>query len=594
MIRLWVVGRWRKFLHPFPHFPLLQTYLYSPLDRTAEQQAFPAVERAFETNRTIILIARHFARFLDDKDSNRCLRKDLLCVIERRLRAVALYVDPAEHHGYGKVDFGGLGHPLDPMAADIIAKAADIDIIPLPGARVRAKAYIALLAWGVSLVSAALFIWLRYGRRRVDLRNTRVAAPHYISRQIITRVRQACIEQGCWRDDSLLFVQESDLQAEPVADVIQVAALPVERSEWAHRVVLPAVRLTWAVWGTALRARRDPLAIELATRALNLAASSLPVWRLAMNVRCRWLIDFADYSSIHNLRAVIIRKWGGDLVRWPYTETEGPGLGFRYLDYGAFVAGGSYHYRTYAGSWRADCRPVAVGLARNDQVLNDQEDALAAREIRAAIDSRLTAGQRMVVFFANNELPGFVEVALTLLAAVWSLVKGRDDWFLVLKPKKTKEEGGFFDRLYEDPRMIGLSTAGNVLVSDFPDPASGKTTPPAWLIDRMTLGLTLPGTIQAESLTRARPTVAYFPVIQDTPLTRVLFAHGLAFTDEVALRDTVGLFMNGEPTISVPVEWARETWDPFADGLAIDRITSLLFLERASAAVPADPAEALA
>ena len=566
----------KRFLHLFPHFKLLQTYLYSPTDAVAENVSFAETEAYFARSRHAPRLAAALTRFFDDPEADRCLRKEFLCVLERRLRAAATSVDPAEAHGYGHVDNGGLGHPLDPEAGAILSRSTGRPITVPHRSGMAVLAVLSLIAWCAAAIAAATWIGIRHGRPRVRTVTAPVSGRFFITESTMAEFAAVCRERGADPRDVFVFWHEREVPKSDLYSVIVDRALPVPRRAWFAQVAWPMWRLAATCLATGLGAVRDPFDLELATRTINLAATAIPIWRRAFTLRPQWVFDTMDYSAAHNVSAMVFRRFGARLIRYPATETEGPGLSYRYLDFAVFAAGGTYHFDTYGKSWNPNCVPLPIGIPRNDEAFNRDVGERTHQGPYKAIRDYLAAGRKMAVFFANNEIPGFNDAALTLLAVTWEEIRGNDGWFLAIKPKKAPRKGGFFDRIQSDPRTAGIVDSDQVVVTDFPQSKFGEVEPPTWLIDRMAFGLTLPSTVQAESLTRGRPALAFFPVIQDTPLTLRLKRQGLMHTDVDGLRATIRGMLDGTAPVAVDIDEAKAIWDPFTDGLATRRLGAFL------------------
>ena len=106
----------RKLFHPFPYFNVLPGHLLSPLDAAAERIGQSIVEEFFAESRDARAISTAMCRYFNDTEATRALKKEYHNVFERRMRGVALYLDPAEQYGFGPIERGSLNHPLDSHA----------------------------------------------------------------------------------------------------------------------------------------------------------------------------------------------------------------------------------------------------------------------------------------------------------------------------------------------------------------------------------------------------------------------------------------------------------------------------------------------
>jgi len=567
----------RKLLRPHVEFPLLQSFLYSPLDSLAERTGFESTEELFRTNAGARKLENALVKCLDGPRAGFALRKHYMRIWEHRLRAVALHFDPPQDHGYGRFDFGGLGHPLDSLAAE---KLSNMDsragTLPKPGIKMKLANWLAIFGWGVALIFVPLLVLIRHGRISPPVKTVQLACPSALSHGSWELYKNLCEERGYWNEKSLLIVNERRSKIPEGISTVDPSAIKVPILPWIRRVLLPSYMLVGRCMLIALVHGRDLHIQELILSTLKLSLYAAEVWQMCFGVRCDRMVDGTEPSANHNIKAIIVRKFGGTLVRWPTTETEAPGFSYRYLEYDAFISGGTYLAETYGESWSPTCKPVHVGLLRNDRAYTQATDP-GGQAAAMEIEARLAAGQKMAVFFGNNEIPAFNEAALLMFATLWDLIRDRDDWFIAIKPKKLRGKGGFFDRIYTDPRIAGFERSSDVVITDFPgDDNEAITTPPSWLIDRMDFGVTLLGSVQSESLTRGKRMLAFFPIIQETPMARTLMDHDLMFSDIDRLRQALLALLDGQARQNIPQEWAGKTWDGYCDDRAFARIIDYL------------------
>lgn len=561
----------RRLMHPFPRFPYLACHVLSPTDARAERIGLDCTEALFAEQRARPVVDA-LVRFLDDCEAERALKKEYHRVYEERLRAVALAADPTETHGMDALHPGPLASPLDGWAA------ADLGVsVPLETRGGTALHWLSLLVAAAGFLGTALSILLFWGRTGGRPVACRVAAPNFWHPAYWSLLQAAAEEAGLWHDGDLLFVLEDSAAAQRFVNgpfpSVDPSTLPVPRGQWLRLVLLPGLALVPKVLLAAMRGGGDARVVELAARALNVAARSLAVWRVAFNVRCRWYLDTEHNSALHNLRGIILRKFGSGVVRWAYSQNESPGVYTSFLGYDLFLSGGPFQYENYRQSWYPGLKNVSVGQIRNDRRMNG--DANVAPDLRDAIESRLARGERMAVYFGGNLGVGFDRPMRDSLAALLAEVANREGWFLVIKPKFRE---GFYDLCATDSRLGGIHDGGNVLAIHYPKDGA-EVCPAGWLIDRMSLGLTLPGSVQFEALTSNRVMMAYWPTTQDSVTRRGLRDAGLLHEDPELLGQTICRFLEAPEQFAPPLDWVRQGFDPFADDRALDRVAAALFAD---------------
>jgi|AGTN01.2.fsa_nt_gi hypothetical protein len=575
------IARWAtRLLHPHPRFPFLPLHMLSPADAVAERLGTDAVDRTFQRPE-VTRLARAFVRFLDDEEAERALRKELHAVYEQRLRAVALTMDPPGSHGFDSLSPGPLGHPLDAAAlADLLPHLPEGTKAPAIPAPPRLLQWFSLFSVAAITLGGALGVLLLHGRARVEPRHARVAAPNFWTIPSWRHLKDAAAENGLWRGNDLLFVLEHAAHVQVFRDSgfpCMDPAQPVPAGDWLVRVAGPAVALTVrSLWAAALKPA-DPLVLEVAARTLNLAARALKVWRMAFSLRCRWFLECADDSSLPILRAAILRKFGGASVRWPYSQNESPGIHLSYLGFDLYLSGGELQAAHYRSSWRTQMRTLAIGQVRSDRRYSITADP----SIAAAIAGRIAAGQHMAVYFGGSSGVGFERPMRELARRSLRVLADRPDWFVVIKPKLN-------DALYrdweQDSELAALLSAPNVMALHYSRP-SVETCAPAWLIPRMALGLTVPGSVVIEALTAGVPCLSYWPVVTRTVLHDRLRADGLEVNDFASLDAALACAAVDPAGLAFDRQWYRWAGDVQGDDRALDRVARTLFADGTASAL---------
>ncbi|MEO0035439.1 MAG: hypothetical protein RLZZ501_1462 [Pseudomonadota bacterium] len=561
-----------RVLRPYPYFPLLPFHLFSPADVIAERIGTAAVDRIMAEPGPARL-ERAMVAFLGDADAAWVVRKELHAAYEPRLRAVALHLDPPAAHGFVGAEPGPLGHPLDPRAAADLGAA-----LPVPPALPRFRPMTRLMQWVVLLGGSVAFLarlaalTLRCRRRGTPPLRAEVVASNFWTVPVWTALREAAEAQGLWRPDSLRFILD-----QPGAESFRSSGFATVEPDtfvapigpWLREVAVPAVVLTGRILAAALREPGSAVTLEVARQALSLAWRALPLFRQAYALRCRWFLECADESSLPGLRAVLFRRCGARSVRWPYHQNESPGIGLSYLLFDLYVAGGALQEAAYRPLWSPRCHGLAVGQIRNDFRISGE--AKAAPALRERIAAELAAGRKLAVFFGSNTTLGFERPVVEALEATLEVFAGAPDWILLVKPKVGKN----FDPFHRsNPGLAARLAADNVIAIRYDEPV--EVCPPAWLIQQMTVGVSVPGSVQSEALVSGRPLLTYWPVAHPTALRSRLVADGLLFNDRAALVAALGRIRAGAVP-PIDLDWYRWALDSHADDRALGRVAATLF-----------------
>jgi hypothetical protein len=569
-------------LHPFQHPLLLPGHPLSPLDAKAEQLGIAMVDRFFEKEGRSV--ANVFARFLgsEKEEGIRALKKDYHVILENRLRAIALRMDPAQNHHLEPLPLGELGHPLDAYAYEAVFEASkDLERInPLLNSKPRPalRHWISLLGWAVAFNSSALLVLLRHGRLNVSPCGAQVATPDFGDPELWKSICDSWTESGVLEEDGLLMVSEYYCLSQNMPfPVVAPYLFKVPIDAWLKRVVQPGFRMTFSLLTLAIRGRRDPRIVEAVVRALNLAGTSIIVWRIGFNVRASWYLDLMDYSSKHNLKGVIFRSFGMKLVRWPYAQIESPGTPISYLGYDLFLSGGPYQKEQYQNTWNPNLESVSVGQLRNDRHIayGPRLNQSYAQIIR----DRISGGEKMALLLTGNDSPGLQAAGEALFRMAIPIFANRPGWFLVIKPKKSERIYGVLNKMRDDPEIAPLLEAKNVIVLPC-DVKNPEVCPTAWLLKRTTMGVTLPGSVHFEGLALNVPLIAYFPINQQTPARQLLIESGLLQDSEKGFKAKLEEILHDQESFKFPVEKIREAFDPFADHDALSRIGDVLFVRK--------------
>lgn len=552
---------------------MLPGHPLSPLDAEIERSGVSLVDAYFAQSDVAKKVSAAFTTFMGDVEANRVLKKAMHISFEQSMRGAGIELDPPDNHGFGQVS------PLvdrHPMTAALLRGASlttkDVSA-SVESSTSTQKLWGALLSWTLVLPVAALFTTLRYGRFSVTPRRAVIASPNFWETDFWETLRDIIIARGEWQEDTLLFVNERPEEMPAWAERIELNDCHVPVLYWISHVVGPSVVLSMkAIW-TAMQSKNDARDLECVIRGLNLAASSFHGHRISLNVKARYYLDIADYSTQHGLKASFFRRVGMQLFRWPFAQIEAPGTPLSYLDYDIFANAGPYQAETYRDTWRSGMKTLSVGQLRNDQRI--AEGVRLQADIATKIQDQINVGKKLVVIFAGNDDAGFLQAGIDMYKTVIPMVADVDPWFVVIKPKKRETPKGAFQQALSNPEVGRAAAANNVMVLPH-DGTYLEVCTSGWLIEKMTFGITMPGSVHLEALARDKPAIAYFPISQETPLRQWLKSESLLHDSLDGLRSEVAKQLDSKTTTAYDFEPVKRWCDPFADRQALDRLVDLL------------------
>jgi len=230
-----------------------------------------------------------------------------------------------------------------------------------------------------------------------------------------------------------------------------------------------------------------------------------------------------------------------------------------------YLSGGTYQHSAYGHTWLKSSRAVAVGMLQMDKRIRSND--IIRPDIHAKIESRLNAGKRMAVLFGPSDLEPiwarFVEFAIEL----FETLSGREEWFVVVKPKSS-------NTAYQ--HLPDLDKYPNVICVRYDSPGA-EVCSSGYLISKSDLILTTPGSVTIEALTQQRLCFSFFPVLQFTTLWNTLQDGGLAFQTKEEMGGGISEYMRSGNTSAAPLfQWISNEFDPFRDDQALRRVVAAL------------------
>jgi hypothetical protein len=161
----------------------------------------------------------------------------------------------------------------------------------------------------------------------------------------------------------------------------------------------------------------------------------------------------------------------------------------------------------------------------------------------------------------------------------------REDWMVLLKPKGPKgSHHVLYDWMKEDTGLRDWIDEERIVAVRYSAP-DVEVCPAGWLLGRMTLGVCLGGSIQAEALVRGVPVFCFRPVSQDTTYVRKLAECGLLHENADGFEAALRRYIEAPQAFEIPYEWFRQRFDPYSDDRALERVAEVLL---ASNRLPAE------
>ncbi|PPR11132.1 MAG: hypothetical protein CFH41_01233 [Alphaproteobacteria bacterium MarineAlpha11_Bin1] len=573
-------------LHVSPELKIAPADIYSRLDGAVQQFGLDATERFFAESQAAQALAREMCRFLDDPEAERSLKKGYHVRQEHRARIIALRTDPP----FGPVSVPTGWHPIDRRTADGII---DSGLHPGPittRATVVSRILLMLspVVWGVIFIWKALSV-LTLASGRPNPINSPLASHNFLRPYIFGVFADYLKSAGVLKDAAPPFIIVTDQPDEKVVDsaiatTLNVNTLRVPAVPWLSNVVWPGTLLFARIVWITVRHGKDARVPMLAAVAMRQAFHSIYIWRIGYNTRFRFFLDIAEYNEHHNLKAIIFRKFGGKVARWPTSSIDSPGSITSYLGYDIFLSPGPYQSDTYGRTWSPTCSSLAVGFLHKDPCFGSGTDV--ADEYEELISHHLGAGKKMIVLFGSSDASTecFGPPMADMLMAVREVLAGRDDYLVVIKPKGRK--GEYLHKILQNSHRLAEWLAGPDVLSVHYDETDTEVCGAGWLIDRMAIGIGNAGTVMTEAMAHRKPYIAYYPVFAPTPLSEKMVREGFMHDNIQSFTYALAHMIDAPEAINVPVEWLREQFDPFDDDKALERVVDALFVNPSLDCIP--------
>lgn len=564
-------------LHVSPELKIAPADIYSRLDGNVQQLGLDTTERFFTESSAAQKLVSAMCRFLDDPDAELSLKKGYHVRQEHRARIIALRVDPP----FGPVPVPSGGHPIDRRTADAII-AAGLHPGPIvTRATLLSRLLLATspIVWGIVFMSKALAVSI-FASGRPKPVHSALACQNFLRPYIFGIFANYLRKSGVLNESEPPFTiindqPGSNLVNGEIATTLNIGELRVPARAWLSNLVWPGIRLFSAVLWVAARYGMDARVLILAAIAMRQAYQSIAIWRIGYNCRFRYFLDIVEYNELHILKAIVFRKFGGSVARWPTSSIDSPGSITSYLGYDIFFSPGSYQQERYGRTWSPSCRSLPVGFLHKDSRFGSGTDV--ADEYADIIDRQLEKGKKLIALFGSSDASTecFGPPMAEMLAAVRERLNGRKDYFVVIKPKGRKGEY-LHEILQNDNRISGWLEGPDVLSVHY-DETDKEVCGVGWLIDRMTIGIGNAGTVMTEAMVHGRPYIAYYPVFAPTPLTERMKRDGFMHDDIRSFKAALSRAIESPEAVKVPEDWLRQQFDPFDDENALERVVDALF-----------------
>ncbi len=541
--------------------------LGSPLEAKGERNALAVVERIADQPE-IVALGAALNRYLADLRGMLALKKALHLVIESRARALALHIDPPEAHGLGSPPRITLIHPFDGLAAEALG-------ISERGAG-GGGAAIAAVVQAVALLVAVSRIWLLTPSRKAPPISWQVGAPAFGTARDWAPLRRALADAGWDEACAFAVVADDGYDLNPGAGTafLRPNDCGIERSRWLCEAVLPAIRLTVAVLAQLMRKPFDPVVAITSWFALHLVRKHLAFQRLLHAARFTWYLDVAEYSAGHIIKAALLGRTGGRLVRWPHCCLDNPGATLSFLGYDQFLGTGGYEAQYYGGTWWSNCTRRSIGFFRNDRRWV-RSDGQVDPAIAAAVTAQRAGGRRILAYFGPSAFPGIEPIVESALGVVLRVAVDHPDCCVVVKAKGAGAMSPISAALSVLPEARQLERDGRIIFVPYVE-RGAEPCPSGWLVREMAAAVGL-GSVQLEALTQGKPCFSYYPVIQETPYQQLLAGCGLGHTDPRQMAEALASWLEKPAALEIPYDRFRAWFDPFADDAALTRVVDLLW-----------------
>lgn len=551
---------------------------YSPLDSAVQVHSTESVEAFFAASTGATHVGDAFSNFLKDPEALTALKKSYLAQFEARARIMSLNSDPPEKYGFGPIEVPVATHPLDNVVRKFVEGiAAGVQIVSRPPNAIRSavRMLLAGLMYTAAFWARISFLLIFRGGASTPLRST-VAAPDIAPMSDFSVIDDALREQGVPARGTfhMVVVCERGL-LEACSDgpipVVDPKKTRVPRIEWLLEALLPGLVLFPRLMMISVRHIADVRIGVLALMAMKQACDTLALRQVAHAVRCRGYLDWVEYNELHILRDILLRRFGGGVIRWPHSSLYAPGVFTSYLGYSTFYSNGPYPADNFSETWSPHTEKHAVGYLQFDRRYQDVNRV--APEYRNVIEDKIAAGKRVIGYFASSTVQGLPEIELQALVALHAALEKSSDWFLVIKPKSHNKQH-IFQMLRDDPRTSSWCDDENVLMIHYPD--SGEQVCSAgWLAEKMFMGAGLLGSISAEAFSRQRAFYSYYPVFDLTDHSQRLLDLGYLHLDLDSYESAIVSAL-ATPPQNIYDRWYFDNFDPFRDNKALERVASRL------------------
>ena len=537
---------------------------YSKLDALAESSGATIIDQFFRDHSSLRRLAMTLSCILKDEErGDLALRKNIHWMVEARLRTLALRADPPTEHGPLSLWVPRGDHPIDPYIIGALGlTCSQISF------RYKLMHFIEVFTIAFALSIRTLWVGVTDCRKYAGRQKCKIIAANAGTEERWLALLDALSNHGF--APSKEFLAEIDHTTEKnfqTLKVIDRRNYHISLRSWLHFLLPASTRIVFSALKSVVISPHKPLVREAAIQLMRAGNRLIEVARFLDSVEFSVYIDNQEYDTRHILIAAL-KPLGARVVRLPHSDMDTPGVGLSYLGYDQFFASGNYQSEAYDHTWGRSVMSIATGPLQYDSRYRTFTNK--KNKYSDFIETAVQRQDCIVVVFGPSDSKRSWTLLCDQLSCLIDPLERAKQWTVIVKPKP----GTPLSReLKKDPRLSGWLTDQRVICLEYPS-NSNEIYSSTYLMEIMSFGLTLPGSVQTEALSRGRPVVAYSPVIAETPLNRHLKDLGLLHHKLDDLSGKFEQLIHNTQSRFVDYSWFRTAFDPFGDDQALKRLAN--------------------